>query len=500
MNEDSSPFGGSRRHSVWLAGLAVLLLYVLGFNYYVPPSNGDDVTYYHGALSIAAGEGFKSQGSWIQDWPPGQSLLVAMAMKLLGSREYYVAKIVNLFAVLLALLLAHRLMVAEQRKLPAVACLLIAASPTSLVTGTAGQADFTFFALTMLFFLLLQRVSQSRTWLDAGLCGVVLGLASLTRWQGVLLGAGIVFQVVKQVRSKDKGSVSAPVLSAAVGAGIFLAWKYWLHVCEAAGTAASSNYEYQKTNLWWQPAPLELGGEILNLFTQFENVILRLFPSGNWLVSLTTVFFLAILTYGFCLRIRLHGRRPSDVYVLVTLAMYAVYAYKEARYAIPLAPFLLDYLFTGVAALVQKPKFLRLAVGCWFAGLLAIDGVLLFYGDGQTMGPRCQLLLNEERDFLRGYYLDLYDTCQNIKRTSPQAVLACDKFHTRIVRHYTGLETYFPGYAPDMDFDLFLEVQGVKFSKAMPSILQTELQRPPILAGRLANPQTQGKITVWHVD
>ena len=162
--------------------------------------------------------------------------------------------------------------------------------------------------------------------------------------------------------------------------------------------------------------------------------------------------------------------------------------------------FLLDYLFTGVAALVRKPKFLRLVVGCWFAGLLAIDGVLLFYGDGQTMGPRCQLLLNEERDFLRGYYLDLYDTCQIIKRTSPQAVLACDKFHTRIVRHYTGLETYFPGYAPEVDFDLFLEVQGVKFSEAMPSILQDELERPPILAGRLINPQTQGKITVWQVD
>ena len=102
---------------------AIVALYSLGFNYYIPPNNGDDVTYYHGALSIAAGEGFKSQGTWIKDWPPVQSTIVAIAMTLSGSREYFIAKIVNILAVFLSLLLAYRLMVNEQRQLPLISCL-----------------------------------------------------------------------------------------------------------------------------------------------------------------------------------------------------------------------------------------------------------------------------------------------------------------------------------------------------------------------------------------
>jgi hypothetical protein len=212
------------------------------------------------------------------------------------------------------------------------------------------------------------------------------------------------------------------------------------------------------------------------------------------------VFFLAILGYGFCLRIARHGWRAADCYVLATLAMYTVYAYKEARYAIPLAPFLLDYLFTGLSVLVKSKAWVRLALACWFALLLAIDGVLLFHGDGRSMGPRCQLLLNDERDFLRGYYLDLYDACKEIQHTFPHSTLACDKFHTRIVRHYTQLPTYFPGYAPDKTYDLFLEVRDVEFPGGVGSIMQAELVRPPSLNGRLSNPRTRGQVTYWQVD
>ena len=223
-------------------------------------------------------------------------------------------------------------------------------------------------------------------------------------------------------------------------------------------------------------------------------------PDGEWLIYLATLLFLAILGYGFCLRIQRHGWRAADCYVLATLAVYSIYAWKEARYAIPLAPFLLDYLFTGVLALVHNKTILRIALACWLAGLLAIDGVLLFYGDGQVMGPRCQLMLKDERDFLRGYFPDLYDTCQEIKRDFPDATLACDKFHTRIVRHYTQQKTYFPGYAPDMDFDLYVEVVDAKMPAGAGSISQAELVRPASLEGRLSNPRTRGNVVLWRVD
>ncbi len=503
---DAVSSDSNQRHFKWLILFAIVALYSLAFNYYVPPNSGDDVTYYQGALSIAAGEGFKSQGTWIKDWPPVQSTIVALAMTLSGSREYYIAKIVNILAVFLSLLLAYRLMVNEQRQLPLISCCIIAVCPTSLLMGTGGQADFVFFALAMLFFLLLNRLTSSQSWFDALLCGAVLGIASLTRWQGVLLGVGILFHVGRLAfRRTDAGSPSKSIaqliFSAAIGASFFLGWLYWLRVCTAAGTAVSvSNFDYQGASIWWQPAPLELGGELLTFFTQFENVVFRVFPNGEWLVYLATLLFLAILGYGFCLRIQRHGWRTADSYVLVTLAVYTIYAWKEARYAIPLAPFLLDYLFTGILALVPGKAILRIALVFWVAGLLAIDGVLLFYGDGQVMGPRCQLMLKDERDFLRGYFPDLYDTCQEIKRDFPAATLACDKFHTRIVRHYTQQKTYFPGYAPDMDFDLYIEVVDAKMPAGSGSISQSELVRPASLEGRLSNPRTRGNVILWRVD
>lgn len=479
----------------------VVVLYLLGFNFYVPPNNGDDVVYYQGAVSLADGEGYKSQGLWIQDWPPVQSLLVAGTMFTTGNREYYVAKLVNLCSVVLALVLAHSLMKREGRRFPTLACLLIAVSPTSLLTGTGGQADFTFFALSMGYFLLLDRLGRTRSWLDAVLCGLVLGAATLTRWQGVVLGVGLVFQAVQVWRTPRRLTALREVLAAVIGAGMVLGWKYWLTLCVEAGTASTSNYDLHGASIWWQPAPLELGGEMLNVFTQFENVILRIYPGGDWLVTGAALLFWALLLHGLLLRIWQHGGRATDAYVLTTLAMYTIYAYKEARYTIPLAPFLLDYLFTSVTALVGSEKLRRLATAGLLTGLLAIDATVLFRGDGTSMGPRTQLLLSSERSFLRGYYVDLYDTCKELAEENPEAVLACDKFHTLIVRHYSGLETHFPPFAPaDVEFDFFIEVEDVKFAAGVPEILKTELELPESLTNRLKNPQRRGQVVVWQVE
>lgn len=486
-------------YSGCVIAVVVLLLYLLGFNEYVPPQNGDDVVYYHGAISLADGHGYQSQGQWIRDWPPVQSTLVAAVMRLTGSREYFLAKVVNLLAVLLSLLLAHRLMVREHRNAPLLACLAIAISPTSLLTGTAGQADFTFFALSMVFFLLLGRLRAQRKWRDAFLCGVVLGLASLTRWQGVLLGVGLVHQACWLWESGNRRALSREALSAVLGAAMVLGWVVWLKLCGVGEAAAISNYEFQGATIWWRPAPLELGAEILNVFTQFENVVYKLYPDGSWVVGAAAALFWGLLAHGFYLRVKGHGLLASDVYVQVTLVLYLFYAYKEARYAIPLAPFLLDYLFSSLQVLLRSRWVRRVGIVCWLSGLLAIDGVLLFYGDGGSTGPRCQLLLSDERDFLRGHYLDLYDTCQEIKRDHPHAVLACDKFHTRIVRHYTGLETHYPGYAPDKEFDLFVSVEGLEFSDALPEILKAELETPRSLEGRLHAPEKRGRVVVWEV-
>ena len=496
----SSESRGSDYRDCLLIGVVVVLLYSLGFNYYVAPINGDDIVYYEGAVSLSEGNGFKSQGLWIQDWPPVQSMLVAGAMYLTGNREFYISKLVNLVAVLVSLLLAHRLMVREQRRLPTLSCLLIAISPTSLLNGTAGQADFTFFALSMMFFLLVNRLERSRGWWDAVLVGLALGCAALTRWQGVFLGVALIFQAGKLWLSDKRITVSREALSSVIGASIFLGWKYWLHLCIQAGTAATSNYDFQGSSIWWHPAPLELGAEILNVFTQFENVLNVVYPNGGWLVALGAIVFWGILTHGCFLRLKGYGVRATDVYVFVALMMHLIYAYKEARYGVPIAPFMLDYLFTSLATLVQSQRVRRFAVTVWILGLLAIDGVLLFYGDGRRMGPRSQLMLTDERSYLRGYFIDLYDTCLDVSQNAPNAVLAADKYHTRIVRHYSGMETHFPGYDPEVDYDFFIEVTDFAFSSNVPEVMQAELEFPPSLEGRLSDPRQRGKVILWRVD
>ena len=499
MSESPALEGKNHRNALGLICVLAFSLYSLGINNYVQPTNGDDTTYFLGALSLARGEGYTEQGLWIEDWPPVQSALTALAILCTGVEEFYIVKFVNLFAVLLSLVMAYRFMLNEDRSHPMIACLLIATSPTSLLNGTAGQADFTYFALSLAFFFLLERLKNSRCLFHALLLGLVLGTASLTRYQGVLLGVGILFQAWQMLRAKQWKSLFLEGIAASMGAAIFLGWKYWIHKCRLEGITTGSNYDLQGQKIWWQPDPLELGGEILNFFSQLENAIYKILPNGDWLVSLAAIVLMAILAYGFYLRVREVGWRATDIYVLASLSLYTIYAYKEARYFIHLAPFLLDYFFRALAVFFNSARTPRMILALWFSGFLAIDGILLFHGDGSTMGPRCQLLLEDERSYTRGHYREIYDVCQELKENYPNAVLACDKYHTRIVRHYSGLETYHPGQTPNKEYDLYLEVSGFEFSSGVSSIMPSELQRPASLEGRLTNPLRRGNITIWQV-
>ena len=499
--------------------LVVLVLYGLAFNPYVPPENGDDISYFHGALSIAAGEGFKEQGKWIIDWPPVQSSLVALAMRLTGIREYYIAKILNVFAVLVSLLLAHRLMVAECRIRPALSCFLIAIFPTSLVIGSAGQADFTYFAFSMIFFLLVAKLRQERSLLLAILCGVVLGIVSLTRWQGVLMGIGLAFQWIeiglKSGRASLLGRFAAvwqESLASVIGAGIFLVWKLWLQICHRHGTAAASNYDYHGSAIWHFPNPIELFVEILNLLTQYKNVAITLFPSFLYpLLAIVWIFF-GLTCWGGILRIQKYGWLATDAFFIAMVFLLSSYAYKESRYAIPLAPFFLDYFFRGLhdvhlriieairggrpMADIQRKIFF----GLWISGLLAFDSILLFYGDGESMGPACQLLLSDNRAYLRGYHCDLYDICKQLPKDYPNAIVASDKFHKQLIRHYSGLEAHFVGYAPDAKFTVFIQVDPACLPKRVDDLTKSEFEFPPSLEGRLSNPRKSGYVTLWDVD
>lgn len=498
---------------------AVVVLYTLAFNPYVPPQNGDDISYFHGALSIVAGNGFTEQGKWIVDWPPVHSLLVAIAMLMTGLREYYVAKIVHGIAVLISLLLAHRLMGSEKRLQPTLCCFLIAIFPTSLSVGSGGQADFLYFAFSMFFFLLVARLRRRRSLAIAILCGIVLGCVSLTRWQGVFLGVGLAFQFLEiNWRAKAEGwgqrvlAGGPELLASTIGASIFLAWKVWLEVCLRNGTAGISNYDYHGIAIWHFPNPIEISKGILNLYTQLDNVVLTIAPSLSMPLIAVVLVFLAVLLWGFALRIREHGWLCTDAYLVATLLLLASYSYSASRYMIPLSPFLLDYLFRGLGdvhsrivkairgsdgmRLIQQKVFFAV----WIMGLLTFDAILLFYGDGDSMGPACQFLLTDNRSYLRGYHRDLYDVCKELPSQYPNAIVASDKFHKQLIRHYSGLEAHFVGYAPDAKYSVFIQVDPACLPKRVDELTKSELEFPPSLEGRLSNPRKSGYVTLWDVD
>jgi hypothetical protein len=222
--------------------------------------------------------------------------------------------------------------------------------------------------------------------------------------------------------------------------------------------------------------------------------------------------FFGIALWGFTLRILKYGWLSTDAYFVAIFLLLACYAYKESRYGIPLAPFILDYFFRGLhdvhSRIVQLmrggPRMMvvqqRLFFGLWIAGLLAFDAILIFYGDGESMGPSSQLLLSDNESYLRGYHRDLYKVCKQLPSQYPNAIVATDKFHKQLIRHYSGLEAHFVGYAPDAKFTVFIQVDPACLPKRFDDLTKSELDFPPSLEGRLSNPRKSGFVTLWDVD
>ncbi len=194
------------------------------------------------------------------------------------------------------------------------------------------------------------------------------------------------------------------------------------------------------------------------------------------------------------------------------MLLLSTYAYKESRYIIPVAPFLMDYLFRGLSDLHSRLlqvlkandtilRYQRVAFfSIWIAGLLAFDAILIFYGDGESVGPGSQLLLSDNLDYLRGYHRDLYEVCKRLSKEYPDAVVASDKFHKQLIRHYSGLKTHFVGYAPNEKYNVFVQVSAECLSKRADDLTKQELEFPPSLDGRLSNPRVSGYVTLWDVD
>ena len=158
------------------------------------------------------------------------------------------------------------------------------------------SSDWMFAGLCFLFLLLLGELKTQRSWWLAALVGIVLGLASLTRMTGVLLGAALIAQwitVVREQRSRPFRSGllhgMPEVFASLIGLLLWTGWMVALTRARAVGDAATGNYELYGMSLFQHFQPLVLTEAFLDLLLQFRNLMPFLGPAGPVVLSLSLI-------------------------------------------------------------------------------------------------------------------------------------------------------------------------------------------------------------------
>jgi hypothetical protein len=447
------PKRASCRRAVLLL-LAPLLLYGVALNPYFLPSQYDDILYYYGAKSLAENGSYRFNGLHITDWPPVLPALLAVLF-LAGLESVWAAKSLILLFAGLGLLLTYRLFEREGRPHALTVGLLFALLPSSFTMGTRIMAEWPYIAVSFLFLILLDLLKERRRSIPfAVLTGCALGVASLTRWAGAFLGAAVLAQAFAQIRGPNKKNFTAEgaehaeisragrgcahfgalrslrslrfvlalpeAVVAITGACIFGLWRAKIALELLAGTAeASENWGPLKGIIYFDPvAELNLFND---LFFGGLNIV-QYFGVENHPITLILVLPVLITVAGMVSHFRSNGLRPADWYVLVTLIVLTFYYdLKLTRYLLPIAPFLLSYLFTGAALTARALKVkadlwstwpFKVALAAWMAMLVTLDGYGLIYGNtDRTHFGLCVLASPKAESFYAGEWRDLYQMC-----------------------------------------------------------------------------------------
>lgn len=443
-----------RRRELWLV-LLPLLLYAAALNPFFLPYTFDNVVYYSGAVSLAEEGGFKFNGKYVSDWPPGPSVLLALPF-LFGLESVWTAKICILLCAAAGLILCLRLFQHEQRPYPVATVLVFASLSYSFMMGTRIMSEWPYFLASMLFLHALHLAGERRTLFWALAAGLLLGAASLTKFTGVLLGAAVLAQMLEQwTRSRERSHfrrIRPETIAALIGGLMFVAWKLKLTWQIHAGTAA--HYDYYRGG-WWPEhlgllAVFNVPGKISDLF--FHSSAMSVLGWDGWAVRSAWAVPGVIVLLGLALRLGSRDRKPADWYVLSLLILFcAVGTNQQTRYLLPIAPFLINYGFIGFRHLVRRAHLAerwpslrparigRAIVTLWIAALVASACHLLFIGSlsGIHRGL-CFAVSRTPETFYRGFWLDLYQACHYVKNDPAPGNLAVIGDEDKYVTAFSG--------------------------------------------------------------
>lgn len=211
-----------------LAGVLVRVLYALGTHN--PSLVGDPLFYHVAGNALAAGQGYiqplpliyKGQHIPTAEHPPLYPLLVAAVAKLGGTGEaaQRIATSVVTSGALIPVLgcLGRRV---GGRRAGLLAAGLAVVYPVLIAADGSGESEPLFGVFVALALLWTYRLAARRSWCDAALLGLWIGLATLARSDGVLL---LVLPLGLALRGAGREHRKAAALSAAVAALVLSPW------------------------------------------------------------------------------------------------------------------------------------------------------------------------------------------------------------------------------------------------------------------------------------
>jgi hypothetical protein len=409
----------------------VLAVYLLAINPWFLPEQYDDIVYFFGAREIAAQGAWSFDGARIADWGPGLPLVLALPM-VLGVQSVVAAKAIVAIFVALALVLCHRLLTREGRPYPLLATTISGLAPAALLAGSRVMADWPFTAISFAFLLMLGDLAGRRRSLGfAVLAGLVFGYSVITRFVGVLLGVAIAAQALQQWRNvrRLKG-VLPEVIAGAIGCGAFVGWRLKTTWEVAHGLAAQRYNQGVGVFSHLDPAGLLVG--LSNVLFHTERL-----ASAAGLAGAATTFVAAAISVpilvGLADRYRSRRLSPADWYALATLGVFLTYEVKQSRYLLPVTPFIVSWFLGGIRAVGRAARLqamawtawaARIGLAAWILLLLSLDGYLLIRGNGRTHHGLSFLASPTAEVFYRGYWRDLWDASQAVRRGGAGATSA----------------------------------------------------------------------------
>ena len=425
------------RAAPYAVAVLAFLLYAGGMNSFVLPAVYDNIVYYQSAKSLAAGEGYRFASSFVGDWPPAFALALAVPFAL-GLESVITAKLAVLLCVGLGLCFTYRLLKQEGRPHAWLIVGVFTALPASMMMGTRVVAEWPYIAASFACLLVLRQLGESRRLSHALAAGLLLGTAALTRYVGVFLGVAFIAQAIGAFRGAKRGarlrSTMPEVVASVVGGSVFCVWIAVLSVqlVGGQGGAIADNMEPHVYGHFHLDGVLRAVGHLL---FQWDTVVGKLGLTGLLALAVGIVPAMLCLV-GVAARVR--RLAPCDWYVAAYLAFLCVYERGEVkiltRYLMPVAPFLISYLFEGLLLLsraVARRRGTPVAwalpalATAWILVAVAVDGIVIFRGNlSRTHGGLCALASRSPESFYRGYWQGLYRACRAVAESGDRRPVA----------------------------------------------------------------------------